>query len=90
VIPSVAREASYVLFSIRKFAVDFARHGYHMARNYLVLIFVAGKITFHMARVAFAAKSDGERSHRVVHFFRLQDLQILWRGTRRLRLILSE
>jgi hypothetical protein len=86
----MARVASNVLFPVRKFSVDFAGHGDHVARDYLVLVFVAGKIAFHMAQVAFATKSDSERSHRIAHFFRLQDLQILWRGMRGFRLILSE
>ena len=61
----MAGEAGDMLVAIRKFRVNLARHHDHLAGHFLLRLFVAGEVSLHMTRVAFRAKRDTERPHRV-------------------------
>jgi len=89
---AMASVATDVTLSIRKLAIDVARHRQHHARRFLLGIIVARKITLHVAKHALNAERDSERTHRhddLLSSFAGQNLYVLQRRRWTLRFILG-
>jgi len=89
---AMASVATDVTLSIRKLAIDLARHRQHHARGFLLGIIVTRKITLHVAKHALNAERDSERTHRhddLFSSFAGQNLYVLQRRRWTFRFILG-
>ena len=59
----MAGVASHMRLPIREFGIDVLRHGDHVPRDLLSMLFVARKVALHVTEVALLPQRNRERSH---------------------------
>jgi hypothetical protein len=78
-VAAMAGEAGDTLIAAEISFVDVPDHREHLARDYLVPVLIAGKISLNMARGAANPEPDRKRAHGGHYFIGFQDLEILRR-----------
>lgn len=76
---AMAGVAGDALIAVEISLVDASDHGEHLARDYFVMVFIAGEIAHGVAPGAAHAEPDCKRAHGGHNFIGFQDLEILRR-----------